>query len=147
MNVPDREHPLPLTEHRETQRTIDHAAAASISDDEALIRRVVDSFYRSIRTDDILGPIFAAKIDDWSKHLPKMYDFWSSIVLRSGRYSGRPIMAHLKLEGITPAHFERWLGLWRETVEREAPPGAQRAFINAAERMAANMRAAMLGDE
>lgn len=119
------------------------------SADERLIRTLVDTFYESVRGDALLGPVFAANVEDWSVHLPKMYDFWSSMVLRSGRYSGRPIQAHLRLEGLTAEHFERWLGLWRRTVEAVVPaepPSARAAFINAAERMAMNMRGAIIGD-
>jgi hemoglobin len=137
----DREIELPLTERAGEGR----ASGEGQSEDEALIRRLVDSFYGSIRRDVALGPIFEANVDDWPRHLAKMYDFWSSMVLRTGRYSGRPIQAHMKLDGLTPELFERWLLLWRETVESIAPPPARAPFINAAERMAANMRASILG--
>lgn len=129
------DHPLPLTEHGE----------AALSPDEQLIRRLVDSFYGSIRADPALGPIFAAHVRDWPAHLGKMYDFWSSMVLRSGRYSGRPIMEHMKIGGLTRDHFARWLELWHATVHEHAPPRAQPAFINAAERMASAMMAQVIG--
>lgn len=136
------DHELPLTESP-------GAHPPNLSADELLIRRLVDSFYESIRADAVLGPIFAANVKDWSVHLPKMYDFWSSMVLRSGRYSGRPIQAHMKFDGLTPAMFVRWLALWRETVNTVVPPNppsARASFINAAQRMAANMRASIIGE-
>lgn len=131
---------LPLTEQPD-------AAPAALSADEQLVRRLVDSFYETIRADAMLGPIFAANVKDWSLHLPKMYNFWSSMVLRSGRYSGRPIQVHMKLDSLTHEHFDHWLALWRETVTRIAPPAAQAPFINAAERMALNMRGSIIGDD
>jgi len=134
----ERDHELPLTERP-------GARAEGLGADELLIRRLVDSFYGQVRADPLLGPIFESNVSDWSVHLPKMYDFWSSLVLRTGRYSGRPIREHLKLEGLGAEHFERWLALWRATVMAEAPPAARAAFIQGAERMAANMRAAILG--
>jgi len=138
MSAPS-DHELPLTERAGTP-------PQGLSADELLIRTLVDSFYEAIRADAMLGPIFNANVKDWSVHLNKMYDFWSSMVLRSGRYSGRPIVAHLKLDGLTHEHFDHWLSLWRATVTRIAPPAARGPFIRAAENMAANMRASILGD-
>lgn len=40
--------------------------------DEAMIERLVRRFYARVRDDDVLGPIFAAQIDDWEPHLRKM---------------------------------------------------------------------------
>lgn len=135
----DRE--LPLTERPAPP-------PSDLSADDQLIRTLVAAFYGSIRTDPLLGPIFAAHVTDWPAHLAKMEDFWSSMVLRTGRYSGRPIQAHMKLEGLTTEHFDRWLALWRDTVHRLVPqPPARAAFLNAAHRMAANMHAAIIGDD
>jgi hypothetical protein len=33
--------------------------------DESMIERLINSFYARIRTDQVLGPIFAACIQDW----------------------------------------------------------------------------------
>jgi hemoglobin len=56
--------------------------------DEAMIERLVRSFYARVRDDGILGPIFAAKIEEWEAHLQKMFAFWSSVALMTGRYHG-----------------------------------------------------------
>lgn len=109
---------------------------------EADIRELVDSFYRVVRDDAVLGPIFDRHIKDWSLHLPRMYDFWSTVVLRTGRYAGRPIEAHAMIPDLTLAHFERWLSLWEATVTRVLAvytPPAREAFIASAQRMAASM--------
>ena len=107
--------------------------------------RLVDSFYDRVRADDLLGPIFdTVARTDWAVHLPKMYDFWSTVVLRTGRYAGRPLDAHQRLPGLTAAHFARWLDLWRHTVARVVPEAARHSFVIPAERMAANMSAALL---
>ena len=51
------------------------------------IRYLVDSFYAKVRADSELGPIFKRAIPgDWGPHLATMHDFWSSIMLTSGRY-------------------------------------------------------------
>ncbi len=61
-----------------------------LSDDA--IRHLVDSFYAKVRADPELGPIFERAIPgDWGPHLATMHDFWSSIMLTSGRYKGNPV--------------------------------------------------------
>lgn len=112
---------------------------------EAEIRGLVDWFYEAVRGDGLLGPVFEEHVADWSMHLPKMYDFWSTVVLRSGRYAGRPIEAHLVLRGLTQGHFDRWLELWRAAVEAKIGPGARRAFVLSAERMAGTMAERVVG--
>src|SRR5206468_6548613 len=80
------------------------------------IRRLVDAFYAKVRVDPELGPVFARAIPgDWQPHLNKMYAFWSSVMLTSGRYKGNPVAKHLVVEGITLELFERWLALFDET--------------------------------
>ena len=76
--------------------------------DEMMIDQLVRGFYAQVRDDDMLGPIFASKIDDWEPHLQRMCAFWSSVVLMSGRYHGQPMAKHLLLP-IDAGHFDRWL--------------------------------------
>jgi hemoglobin len=117
--------------------------APGVCIDEAMIRSLVDTFYDAVRDDDLLGPIFARHVAVWSLHLPKMYDFWSTVVLRTGRYAGRPIEAHRRLHGLTQTHFDRWLSLWSQTVARVVPRAGQDAFVIPAQRMASSMSAAL----
>src|SRR4051794_26650831 len=80
------------------------------------IRQLVDRFYAKVRRDPELGPIFLRAIPgDWLPHLNKMYAFWSSVMLTSGRYKGNPVAKHLAVEGIKFETFERWLALFDET--------------------------------
>jgi hypothetical protein len=52
--------------------------------------------YAKVRADSELGPIFKRAIPgDWGPHLATMHDFWSSIMLTSGRYKGNPVAVHL----------------------------------------------------
>lgn len=102
--------------------------------DEAMITRQVHSFYQAAREDDLLGPIFAARVEDWGRHLTRMCAFWSSVALMSGRYHGSPMQAHLSLP-IDDAHFQRWLALWGETARAQCPPEAAGRFIALANRI------------
>ena len=64
--------------------------------DEAMIHALVHGFYARVRADAELGPIFERAIGDhWDTHLATMCDFWSSVMLTSGRYKGNPMMAHV----------------------------------------------------
>ena len=85
---------------------------------ETEIDHVVRAFYRRVRADALLGPIFDNAIGDWDHHLGKLVDFWSSVMLGSGRYKGNPMAAHLRqATHMTPAAFNRWLQLWGETTD------------------------------
>src|SRR5204863_807721 len=81
---------------------------------ETAIVSLVDRFYGKARRDPIIGPVFNAAVEDWDGHLAKLHDFWSSVMLTTGRYKGNPMAAHMK-QPIEPGFFDRWLDLWRET--------------------------------
>jgi hemoglobin len=78
------------------------------------IRTLIDKFYDKVRTDELIGPVFSHV--NWPDHLPTMYNFWSSMLLGDQSYRGNPFQKHLPLP-IQPKHFERWLQLFRETVD------------------------------
>ena len=83
---------------------------------EEQIRRLVERFYERARDDGVLGPVFARHVDGhWPAHLDTMARFWSSALLRSGRYAGNPRRAHAAIEGLSLAHFTRWLTLFDAT--------------------------------
>lgn len=85
---------------------------------EEKIRQMVTLFYRKVRNDDLLGPVFDAQIPDseWPHHLDRMCDFWSSVLLSSGRFHGEPPAVHAALPNIIPEHFDRWLQLFEPTL-------------------------------
>lgn len=103
--------------------------------DQKMIHDVVHGFYDKVRADDFLGPIFAARIDDWDHHLQNMCQFWSSVALASGAYYGRPMQKHMSLP-IDRHHFDRWLALFAETLAELCPPEAARHFMERALRIA-----------
>ena len=125
------------------------AHAASIGINEAYVSTLVDSFYAAVRKDPVLGAIFDRAIGDrWDDHLPRMKRFWSSVAMNTGTYSGKPVPAHQKLTGIEPAHFTRWLALFRQTLEATAPsPEAADYFMVRAGRIAESLQLAMFGFE
>lgn len=125
-----------MSSQRRIQITESVAAATGI--DEAMIEGLVRAFYARIRADEILGPIFEARIRDWEPHLKRMCDFWSSVVLLTGRYSGQPMRLHQPLP-VDGAHFDRWLGLFQETAEEVCPPEAAAHFVYRAQKIAESL--------
>lgn len=112
--------------------------------DEVLIEKLVRAFYAKIRADNELGPIFNTVITgDWEPHLQKMFAFWSSLTMLTGRYKGQPMIAHMKLKMVKPEHFDRWLSLFRETANEVCPPPAAAIFIDKAERVAESLKLGM----
>ena len=106
---------------------------------EARISALVDDFYTKVRQDPEIGPIFNAVVDDWPHHLAVMKDFWSSVLLSSGRYKGNPMMRHLPLR-LDPQHFERWLVLFAETAHEIFPPESAVLIIDTAHRIGQNLQ-------
>lgn len=119
----------------ERRNLITEEIVARTGIDEAMIERLVHEFYRRIRLDPLLGPIFGARVADWDRHLKRMCDFWSSVALMSGRYHGQPMVAHLPLPVDTP-HFDHWLELFAATAEEVCPPAAAEHFLERAHRIA-----------
>jgi hemoglobin len=107
---------------------------------EESLKDLVDAFYGKVRLDPLIGPVFNAAIDDWPGHLDKLQAFWSSVMLTSGRYKGRPLPAHVKhADSISPASFERWLALWGETTGEMLDPESAAALQDKAGRIAESL--------
>jgi hemoglobin len=86
---------------------------------EETLRTFLAAFYAKVQRDPLIGPVFARVIPDgdWPRHLTVIQDFWSSVLLKSGRYKGNPFGKHQRLGELTPAHFARWLALFEQTAE------------------------------
>ena len=76
--------------------------------------KLVDAFYAKVREDALLAPIFSNL--DWPKHVPTMYDFWSTLLFAEVSYKGNPFQKHMHLD-INARHFEKWLELFQQTVD------------------------------
>ena len=108
------------------------------------IERLVDEFYKRIRKDQKLAAIFDRAIPgDWGPHLATMRDFWSSVMMTSGRYKGNPVAKHLKLDGMEPHLFDRWLALFAETCNDLFEVNVAETFVAKAERIAESLKIAL----
>lgn len=106
---------------------------------EAEISALVERFYAKVREDVLLGPIFGAAVHHWDAHLELLKDFWSSVLLTTGRYKGNPLLAHFNLP-IGEAHFERWLILFAETAKEVMSPAGAKLIVERAQMIAANLK-------
>lgn len=79
-------------------------------------RTLVDQFYGAVRQDDKLGPIFESRVESWDHHLDTMARFWFTALFSKPSYRGNPLVKHMDLP-VDRSHFERWLGLWGQTVD------------------------------
>lgn len=100
-----------------------------------MIRQLVHAFYERVRADALIGSIFDRHVNNWDQHLARMCDFWSSVVLMSGRYRGQPMAVHAPLP-LEPEHFDRWLQLFAQTARALCPPRAAQCFTDRARRIA-----------
>ena len=108
--------------------------------DAAMIDAQVRAFYARARKDDVLGPVFAARIadDEWEPHIERINAFWSSVALMTGEYHGRPMQQHIALP-VDSVHFDRWLALWEQTAREICPKAAADHFIEKARMIAPSL--------
>jgi hemoglobin len=90
-------------------------------EDRADCERLVRAFYARALVDPMIGWIFVdvAKLD-LEEHVPVIASFWETILLGSQSYSGGAFRPHAALHAqvaLRAGHFERWLVLWRTTVD------------------------------
>lgn len=81
------------------------------------IKLLVNTFYNTVRNNEVLGAIFNDRIGDrWPEHLEKMYRFWQTVLLEEHTYYGSPFPPHAQLP-VDKLHFDTWLGIWHQTID------------------------------
>lgn len=90
-------------------------------EDRSDCERLVRAFYGRALVDPIIGFIFVdvARLD-LDTHVPRITSFWETILLDARSYSGGAFAPHAALHQrvrLRGGHFERWLWLWRTTVD------------------------------
>jgi hemoglobin len=128
--------PLPETPERRAEIMLQIQAATGL--DEALLERVVRSFYGAARQDPVIGHLFHG-VHDWDAHIARITAFWSSVALMSGRYHGNPMAPHLKLP-LEASHFARWLGLFESTVRAICSETGAELLLEKARRIAQSLQ-------
>ena len=98
-------------------------------------------FYDELDRDPLVGPYFA--VVDMSEHLPRIANFWSTLVFGTRRYSGNAFQPHARLEGLTSEHFGRWLATFEEVIDRHSAGRHAEEMKTAAHRIAYSMQLRM----
>lgn len=80
------------------------------------IKLLVDTFYAEAQKDELVGPVFEHFIKDWDEHHIKLYQFWRTVILKQAAYRAKPVQMHFMM-GLTQEHFDRWLIIWKATVD------------------------------
>lgn len=108
---------------------------------ETDITELVHAFYARVRKDPVLSPVFNAHIaeQEWPPHLARMVDFWSSVLCRTGRYSGSPASVHIALPGLSMALFRHWLALFEEVALQHPNRALAEEIIPMSRRMAQSL--------
>jgi hemoglobin len=100
------------------------------------VERLVRAFYGKAMNDPMIGFLFTdvAKLD-LEEHVPVITSFWETMLLGARSYGGGAFAPHVSLHrkaGLKAPHFERWLWLWRGTVdELFSGPRAEEAKAHA----------------
>jgi hemoglobin len=85
------------------------------------VAQLVKWFYEKATVDPLIGHFFTKVVQlDWDKHIPRITDFWTTLLFGGGLYSGNPMEAHIHLNKLSPMqqqHFNRWVELWTTTVD------------------------------
>jgi hemoglobin len=110
---------------------------------ETEIASLVDRFYAKVRLDPEIGPVFNHAVQNWDAHLALLKDFWSTVVLATGRYKGNPLVAHFHLP-IEEGYFTRWLALFSETANEVMAAHKATFIVHKANLIALNMRRVLL---
>ena len=111
------------------------------------ICRMVDTFYARVREDAVLSPIFESKLAGrWDEHMPRMYAFWTKILLGSGDFQSNVFGKHMALAGIEREHFIHWLTLFRMTAIEVFGIDDAQLPIQVAERIAASLQLGYFGE-
>jgi hemoglobin len=134
---------LVLKKRAELQRS-----SREIGVSEEYISLLVDTFYDRIQHHEVLGPIFASKIQDWPPHLAKMKKFWEGVALRSAGYQGKLMEVHAGVEQARSWMVPQWLELFEKTLRDTAPNEVVvEHFMLLARNMGARLASTMPTDE
>ncbi|MGI8713133.1 MAG: group III truncated hemoglobin [Solirubrobacteraceae bacterium] len=85
--------------------------------------RLVRAFYGRALVDPVIGWIFVDVAQlNVEAHVPRIASFWETILLGAHSYRGGAFEPHAALNTrarLRAGHFERWLWLWRMTVDEQ----------------------------
>ena len=102
--------------------TADAGPTRDLADDD--LHELLVAFYETVEKDELLAPYFAPV--DMREHMPRIVDFWSTILFQTGRYTGNAFRPHAAMPGLTGEHIAHWLAVLDATIDaRFAGPAAE----------------------
>ena len=111
------------------------------------IEHLLEEFYKFVIHDPQIGHHFDQL--DLEAHMPVIADFWQKVLFGDPVYFNNPLAVHQKLHQRFPlesAHFDRWVGIFSETVDNLfAGPSAEAAKARA-RMIAGNLDRRLNGD-
>jgi hemoglobin len=131
-----------------TEETVAPQPTATLTPSVESITLLVHGFYGDVRRDPLLGPVFEKALHGhWDTHLQRLVDFWSTVALGARSFKGDVFGKHMALEGVTPAHFATWVGLWQQHTNRLFAPEVARELQVAAHGIARNLFRGYFGSD
>ncbi|WP_322866451.1 group III truncated hemoglobin [Aquicoccus sp. G2-2] len=110
----------------------------------AEIERVVATFYAGVRAHPVLGPVFAAHVDDWPAHEARIAGFWANAILHEKGYDGNPMQVHRSAGNVRPGMFETWLRLFDATLAQVLRADQAAAWSALAHKIGRSLRAGVV---
>lgn len=85
------------------------------------IERIIKKFYERLFADDRIAYLFTEVAQtNLETHLPKLSDFWESILFDKNNYAKNVMRLHLEVHeksAFTNEHFQIWLKYFFETID------------------------------
>jgi hemoglobin len=99
---------------------------------------LLTAFYDTVARDALLAPYFA--VVDMAAHMPRIVDFWSTLLFQTGRYTGNAFRPHQAMPGLTAEHFAHWLHVLEVTVDARFAGDHAEQMKDAGHRIAYSMQ-------
>jgi hemoglobin len=78
------------------------------------VKKVISTFTSSVEKDALISRYFAHV--NWGEQMPVMCKFWSTLLFRAGKFTGRPFPKHVALQGLEERHYNRLTDLFNKAV-------------------------------
>lgn len=108
------------------------------------LETLMEQFYRKAFADDLIGHYFTEVVKvNLEKHIPVIVDFWESVLFDQGGYQGNVMQVHQHLHQLSAfrdEHFQRWVTLFKQTVDELFAGDASEKLKQRAESIAMVMR-------
>jgi hemoglobin len=99
---------------------------------------LLTEFYSVATSDAIIGSYFAGV--NMTRHIPRIADFWSTMLFHTSRYGGSAFEPHTRMPGLDAEHFGRWVHILESTIDTRFEGPNAREMKHVARRVAYSMQ-------